>query len=52
MEIKWITIMVVGVLGSISIGTTIDRYADKQCRIEAIKAHVDPDKISLACEKK
>lgn len=46
---KWIVIMIVGVIGAMFTPLAIMEYGNTRCRIEAIKAGVEADKIKLAC---
>jgi hypothetical protein len=46
---KWIAICVVGVIGAMFAPLGIIEYSRANCRIEAIKAGVDADKINTAC---
>ena len=48
---KWLTICIIGfVIGMFSPVVVIE-YNKSQCRIEAIKAHMDADKIIQVCGK-
>ena len=49
MENKWIAIMVVGITVGMFAPMVIIEYGKSQCRIEAIKAGVEADKINTAC---
>ena len=49
MEVKWISIMCAVVFGSMFVGMGFDHHNKTQCRIEAIKAGVDADKVNVAC---
>lgn len=49
MEVKWYMIGMAIVFGTMSVGMGIEQYANNQCRIEAIKAGVEADKIKTAC---
>jgi hypothetical protein len=46
---KWIAIMMVGVVFTMFTPLCIMEYSKYQCRIEAIKAGVEADKINTAC---
>ena len=46
---KWIVILVVGVTVAMFSPLAIMEYSNSQCRIEAIRAGVDADKINTAC---
>ena len=47
-----IVIAMMVIFSILGIGMGVQNYQDKQCRIEAIKAGVEPDKISQACGSK
>ena len=49
MEVKWMMIGFAVMFGAMFAGMGIEQYSQSQCRIEAIKAGVDADKIKLAC---
>lgn len=49
MEAKWIAILAVGVATAMFAPLTFMEYGKSQCRIEAIKAGIEADKINLAC---
>lgn len=49
MEMKWLAIMVIGLFGAMFMGLGAQQYGENQCRIEAIKAGVEADKIKTAC---
>ncbi len=46
---KWIAICAVGVTAAMFAPLGITEYSKSQCRIEAIKAGVEADKINMAC---
>jgi hypothetical protein len=46
---KWLAIAMMVIFGSLAIGGSIEKYAEKQCRIEAIKTGVEAEKINQAC---
>ena len=46
---KWIAICVIGVIGGMFAPLGVMEYSKYQCRIEAIKAGVEADKINTAC---
>ena len=46
---KWIAICVIGVIGTLFAPIGVTEYSKYQCRIEAIKAGVEADKINMAC---
>lgn len=49
METKWLAIMLVGVVFGMFTPLAVTEYGKFQCRIEAIKAGVEADKINTAC---
>lgn len=49
MEVKWAAIAMAVIFGMAFAGMGIDQYNKSQCRIEAIKAGVEADKIDRAC---
>lgn len=49
METKWFTIMIVGTMLAIFGAGAVTEYGKYQCRIEAVKALQDPDKIKELC---
>jgi len=49
METKWIAILAVGVATAMFAPLAIMENGKSQCRIEAIKAGVEADKINMAC---
>ena len=46
---KWIAIMVIVMFGGMFAGLAFNDYHESQCRIEAIKAGIEVDKINRAC---
>jgi hypothetical protein len=46
---KWVAIMIIGVVAGMFTPLAIMEHGKTQCRIEAIKAGVEADKINLAC---
>jgi hypothetical protein len=46
---KWIAICAVGVMGVLFAPVIMMEHSKANCRIEAIKAGVDADKINMAC---
>ena len=49
MEVKWFAIAMAVIFGLMFVGMGVEQYTKSQCRIEAIKAGVEADKISQAC---
>ena len=46
---KWVCIMCISIAVAMFAPLGIVEYSKSQCRIEAIKAGVDADKINMAC---
>ena len=46
---KWAMIFLMVLVAALFSPIVIDSYQSKQCRIEAIKAGVEADKINMAC---
>ena len=49
MEAKWFAIAMAVVFTAMFAGMGVDQHNKSQCRIEAIKAGVEADKIDRAC---
>ena len=49
MEVKWAMIAFAVIFGLMFVGMGVEHYTKSQCRIEAIKAGVEADKINTAC---
>jgi hypothetical protein len=49
MEAKWAAIFVIVLISVPAVGVSFSEYQHNQCRIEAIKAGVEADKINTAC---
>ena len=52
MSDKWIVVLIVGSISVLFAPLGILEYSKYQCRIEAIKAGVDAEKITTACGQK
>ena len=50
MELKWLTIMMIGIFGSMFVGLSIESYNRQECRITAIKANMPVDDIAKVCK--
>ena len=46
---KWASIMIAVVFTAMFTPLAVEKYGESQCRIEAIKAGVEADKINQAC---
>lgn len=49
-EMKWVALVFIFVFGTPMAGMALNEYHKTQCRIEAIKAGMDPDKITQVCK--
>ena len=49
MEVKWLMIGVAVMFGAMFAAMGVEKYSQSQCRIEAIRAGVEADKINRAC---
>lgn len=49
MEVKWFAIALAVIFGIMGTGTALEQHGKTQCRIEAIRAGVEADKINTAC---
>jgi hypothetical protein len=49
-DMKWISLIFIFVLGIPLVGLGIEKYQIHQCRIEAIKANMEAEKISQVCK--
>ena len=48
-DMKWMSLIFVFIIAVPLIGFGVEKYQIHQCRIEAIKAGMGPDKISQVC---
>jgi hypothetical protein len=48
-DMKWVMLLAILFIGTPLVGLALTDYQHSQCRIEAIKAGVDADKINAAC---
>ena len=48
-DMKWFLIIMALFVGAPMFGLGYEEYSHNQCRIEAIKAGLDADKINSAC---
>jgi CHASE1-domain containing sensor protein len=48
-DMKWVLLLVILFIGMPMAGLALSEYHHSQCRIEAIKAGVEADKINTAC---
>jgi hypothetical protein len=49
-EMKWIALSFMFIIGIPMVGLALKEYQVSQCRIEAIRVNMDPDKISQVCK--
>ena len=48
-DMKWVVILCMVFIGVPLLGMGYEQHSHNQCRIEAIRAGVDADKINSAC---
>lgn len=48
-DMKWATLAFLFIIGVPMVGLALSEYHKGQCRIEAIKAGMEPDKIAQVC---
>jgi hypothetical protein len=49
-DMKWVALAFFFVLGVPMAGLALSEYQKSQCRIEAIRANMEPDKIAQVCK--
>jgi len=49
-DMKWYAIVMIAIIGIPMAGMALKEYQDSQCRIEAIRANMEADKISQVCK--
>lgn len=49
-EMKWIALAFMFIIGIPMVGIAFEQYQRGQCRVEAIKANMEPDKIAQVCK--
>ena len=49
-ELKWAAVIFMFIIGIPMLGMAFEQYQRGQCRVEAIKANMDPDKIAQVCK--
>ena len=47
---KWYAIVMIVIIGTPMAGMALKEYQDSQCRIEAIRAGIDVEKIAQVCK--
>ena len=48
-DMKWFLIIMIVLIGAPLLGMGYEQHSQNECRIEAIKAGLDADKIITAC---
>ena len=49
-DMKWMSLIFIFIVGIPLVGLGIEKYQIHQCRIEAIKVGMEPEKISQVCK--
>jgi hypothetical protein len=49
-DMKWYAIVMIFIIGTPLAGMALEQYQKGQCRIEAIRANMDADKILQVCK--
>jgi hypothetical protein len=49
-DMKWYAIVMIVIIGTPMAGLALDQYQKSQCRIEAIRAGMDVEKIAQVCK--
>ena len=49
-DMKWYAIVMIFIIGAPLAGMALKEYQDSQCRIEAIRANMEADKIAQVCK--
>ena len=49
-DMKWFAIVMIVIIGIPLTGLALSEYQKSQCRVEAIRANMDPDKIAQVCQ--
>ena len=49
-DMKWYAIVMIVIIGTPIAGLALKEYQNSQCRIEAIRANMDVDKIAQVCK--
>jgi hypothetical protein len=49
-EMKWVALAFMFIIGIPMVGLALTEYQKSQCRIEAIRANMEPEKISQVCK--
>lgn len=51
MEMKWLAIMMVGIMGTAMVGLGVEKYQQGQCRVAAINRNMVASEIEKVCGK-
>jgi hypothetical protein len=49
-DMKWFALVFMFIIGTPMAGMALKEYQDSQCRIEAIRANMDVEKIAQVCK--
>lgn len=49
-DMKWVAMFLIAFIGIPLCGMSLSEYQQSQCRIEAIKAHMEPEAIVKVCK--
>jgi hypothetical protein len=49
-DMKWYAIVMIAIIGIPMAGLGLKEYQTGQCRIEAIKTNMEPEKIAQVCK--
>lgn len=49
-DMKWYAIVMISIIGFPMAGLALNEYQKSQCRIEAIRANMDAEKIAQVCK--
>ena len=49
-DMKWFALVFMFIIGIPMVGVTLKEYQNSQCRIEAIRANMEADKIAQVCK--
>ena len=49
-DMKWYAIVMIAIIGIPIAGLALNEYQKSQCRIEAIRANMDAEKIAQVCK--
>lgn len=49
-DMKWMALAFMFIIGVPMAGLALKEYQSSQCRVEAIRANMEPDKIAQVCK--